>query len=781
MPPAAPHPTPPFARLFLTVCLAAACHEVFAAHGNMPNGEMQLKQSPQLSPPLAQGKPLAGPTFVEADAIQGHADRDIEAQGRVVIQNLRERMEADWLRYDQVADEAHAKGGVVFMRGRDRVAGTELKLRLTERLGVMTNVRYELHAEAKTPGVRESVARGEAKTLHFQGVDRYQLDEATYTTCPLDQPDWVLKTGELGLDYATSLGTARQVRVEYMDTPILYAPWMDFSLDDKRKSGFLAPSFGVSSERGLELMTPWYWNIAPNRDATLIPRLMTKRGLQLGGEFRYLEQHQRGDVGLEYLPHDRLANRDRYLGTWHHHQELDSRWSVQLDMEAVSDDRYFVDLSNKVGQTSRVNLPRQATLNYDLGWLKAKGMVQVFQTLQDPAAPIFEPYRRLPQLSLVAGRNVPGRYPLQWDVAGEFVSFDRANDDGVQGRRLHVNPSVSFPLRTAFATVTPKLGWYFTRYDLDDSTTNLRDTFDRTAPSTPMPIGGFASTTRSMPMFSLDASLVLERDDRYFGKGFIQTLEPRLYYLYIPYREQSRIPVFDTGLGDLSMDQLFSENQYIGADRINDANQLTLAVTSRFLEQKNGAERLAVTLGQRYYLSDQQVVLPGQAVRSGNSTDLLALVSGQLTDRLRVSSGFQYDTDRGALAKANLGGSWRDGPGRVLNADYRYTNKRYATALNQIDFSAQWPLAPKWYGLGRLNYSLQDSRLVEGLAGAEYNAGCWSLRGVVQRLATTEKSVSNAFFLQLELRGLTKLGPNPLDILKRSISGYAKSDEFDLP
>jgi LPS-assembly protein len=309
----------------------------------------------------------------------------------------------------------------------------------------------------------------------------------------------------------------------------------------------------------------------------------------------------------------------------------------------------------------------------------------------------------------------------------------------------------------------------------------LRDSIDRSDPQTPLPAGGFASTTRDMPMFSLDSSLLLEREDRYFNKGFIQTLEPRLYYLYIPYRNQDRIPVFDTSLGDLSMDQLFSENQYIGTDRINDANQLTVAFTSRFLEQDTGAERLAVTLGQRFYFSDQEVVLPGQATRDSDSTDLLALLSGQLTGSLKVASAIQFNTDDGALAKANFGGSWRDGPGRVINADYRYINERYGTALNQIDTSAQWPLAPKIYGMGRLNYSFEESRMVEALAGVEYNAGCWSLRSVVQRLATTQNTESNALFMQLELRGLTKLGPNPLDILKRSISGYAKSDEFDRP
>ncbi|MEW6678814.1 MAG: LPS-assembly protein LptD [Pseudomonadota bacterium] len=761
---------PPFARLMLSVCLLAACQEAFA------NGDVRLKADAALKPVHEKGQPLQGPTFFEADSIQGEADRHVEASGRAILHNARERLEADWIYLNRQADEVQARGQILFMQDKDRLEANTLKLKLEARLGAMEGVRYELHAPQKEEGGPVQVVRGESTKLRFEGEGRYVLEEATYTTCPLDDPDWVFKTRELSLDYGTSLGTARQVRVEYMDVPILYTPWMDFSLDNKRKSGFLAPSYGASSERGLELVVPWYWNIAPNRDATIMPRLMSKRGMQVAGEFRYLEPAYKGELGLEYLPNDRVADRSRHLGVWRHQHRFGTAWSAAVSLERVSDDQYFVDLSNQISQTSQVNLPRQAELNYDLGWLKARGFVQSFQTLQDPgAAPIFEPYRRLPQLTLTAGQGGLRAGGLRWDVASEFVDFDRARDDAVEGRRLHLNPSLSYPIRTSYASVTPKVGWYFTRYDLDDATLNLRDSLGGA------PAPGFKGDTRSMPMFSLDSGLVMERDDAYFGRGFIQTLEPRIYYLYVPYRDQSRLPVFDTGLADLSMDQLFSENHYIGTDRINDANQLTVGLTSRFLERDTGEERLAVTLGQRFYFDDQRVTLPGQTARSRNSTDLLAMVSGQLNDQLSFSSGMQFNSSNGDLAKANFGASWRDGPGRVLNADYRYANERYATALNQVDLSAQWPLSPKWYGMGRLNYSIEDSRLVEALAGVEYNAGCWSLRGVVQRLATTENDESNAFFLQLELRGLTKLGPNPLDILKRSISGYVKSDEINLP
>ena len=762
--------------------------------------DLPLKVSHGLSGSAPVGKNLTGPTFLEADEMKGRADHHLEATGKVRMQNLREYVQADWLHYDQLADEVSAKGDVVFMREQDRIEASELKLKLTDRIGEMKTVRFIFAHSTKPPKEDDEpvfaapsllVAQGESKILRFLGKDKYQMDDASYTTCPLDEADWVMKMDELKLDYLSSLGSARQVRVEFMNTPILYAPWIDFSLDNRRKSGFLAPTYGASTERGLELMTPWYWNIAPNRDATITPRVMTRRGVQVSGEYRYLQSSYKGELIAEYLPTDQVANRDRYLTIWKHAQRFNANLAGKIDIQSVSDDNYFVDLSNQINLTSKVHLPRQGELLYDIGWLQAKGLVQTHQTLQEPTAPvIFEPYTRLPQLNLDLQSNQLIGNQLDIGLTGEFVSFNRRLDvgpqQGVEGRRLHLNPSVSYSLQTPYATVTPKLGWLFTRYDLDDSTAVQRDSMNRTTLANPlgtiaMPLGGFANTTRSMPVFSLDTGLVLERDENYFGRGFIQTLEPRLYYLNIPHRKQDTIPVFDSVIGDLSMDRLFSENQYVGLDRINDANQLTFAITSRFLEKDNGKERMAVTLGQRYYLSDQMVTFPGQVPRSSNSTDLLALASGQLTDKLRISSGLQLNTEDNDIVRSNLGLNWRDGPGRVFNADYRYINKDFAAGagLNQLDLSAQWPLAPKWYGMARLNYSLEDSRLVEGLVGAEYNAGCWSLRGVMQRLATAQNDESNAFFLQLELRGLTKLGPNPLDILTRSISGYAKSDEFD--
>ncbi len=745
-----PLAAPPYPRLLLSLCLAAATLEAFAA-----SETTQLKATPQLSPSVPRGKEVRGPSHVEADRLHGIQENYFEAEGTVVMRNLREQLEADWLHYDQVADLAHARGNVIVTQEQDRLQGSELKLKLTPRLGDMKDVTYELR------GKQGGQMRGEARTITFQGPDRYQMAQATYSTCPVGNQDWVMKMDELRLDYPSSLGSARHVRVEYMNVPILYSPWLDFSLDNKRKSGLLAPTYGVTTDRGLELIVPWYWNIAPNRDATLVPRMMTKRGLQLGGEFRYLEPNYSGDINLEVLPNDKVTKRNRYRGLIHHRQQFDARWSGALNYEKVSDNTYFTDLSSTISQTSLVSLPREATLNYEGSWWRANGRLQSYQTLQDPVTPLTDtqiPYRRLPQIGLSGSRMGWLGQASQFSFSGEFVDFVHPGTTLSEGARLHFNPSISLPVSTPYSVFTPKLGWYLTRYDLDNVA------------------AGHRSQTRSLPMFSVDTGLFMEREDSWRGRDYIQTLEPRLYYVNIPHRQQDAIPVFDSGLSNLSLDQMFSENQFTSVDRINDANQLTLAVTSRFLDKDSGTERLQVTLGQRYYFSDQLVTLPGTLPRSSDTTDLIGQVSSQLNDKLRLSGGVQFNTDTSKVAKANLGGTWRDGPGRLINADYRYTQD----SLNQIDLSMQWPLAAKWHGLGRFNYSIEESRMIEALAGFEYNAGCWSLRGIMQRLATSQSTSTNAFFLQLELHGLTKLGPNPLEILERSITGYVPSNQLPL-
>jgi LPS-assembly protein len=319
------------------------------------------------------------------------------------------------------------------------------------------------------------------------------------------------------------------------------------------------------------------------------------------------------------------------------------------------------------------------------------------------------------------------------------------------------------PYRNSAFFITPKLGYHYTHYNIDQ------------------PIGTNASSIeRGLPIASLDTGLIFERDFSFRGSHYRQTLEPRAYYVYAPYRDQDEIPIFDTGPLDLSFAQIFTENQFIGGDRINDANQLTLAMTTRFVEDSTGLERLKLAIGQRYYFSNQQVsipstpTVPGTPPRDSSSTDLLALVSGQINHAWRVDAGWQYDTDLGKTIKNTLSTSYRPAPGRTASIGYRFLDG----SVEQVDSAFQWPLSQRLYGLFRANYSLRDNNLVEGLAGLEYNGGCWVLRGVVQRLATAEKDSSNSLFLQLELNGMGRLGANPLDALSKSIPGYTPTNEF---
>jgi LPS-assembly protein len=705
-----------------------------------------------------------GPVFFDADTVSGQQEDHILAEGNVCVRTQEDTIRADWLRYDPNTDIADAKGKVQLQHGGNRLDTDRLHLKVTDRVGEAEPAHFTLVGPKGLP------ARADASKLHFEGPNQYRLEESSFTSCPVNNDDWYLRSSDLNLDFDHSIGKAHHVRVEYLGVPILYAPAIDFSLNDNRKSGFLSPSIGVSDKRGLEVIAPWYWNIAPNQDATFSPRFMTSRGTQLGMEYRYLEPGYQGTLEVEAMPHDSQTGTGRYRELFDHKQQFSPTLSGTVHVEDVSDDTYFTDLSSLVSQTAIQNLPREATLSYNGGWWNVLGRVQAYQTLQDPAAPIPLPYRRLPQIVLNADKDYLHNGLLHFNFAGELVRFDHDQNSMATGDRFNAYPSLAMNLERSYGYIRPKLGWELTQYHLDRN------------PSYPDTL----SATRSLPIFSLDSGVYLDRNMNWRGNAYLQTLEPRLYYVRIPYRDQTDLPVFDSGMGDPLQPQLYTENQFIGVDRINDANQLTVGVTSRFMEADSGLERLQVTLGQRFYFKEQQVVMPGYSARGSNVTNLLGLVSGQLTERVRIRSGFQYNSQDHQLAQASLGGAYQPAPGKLINAEYRYTNSLYGTvlnpygtAVNQIDLSWQWPIKSKWYSLGRFNYSVHDHRLTDGLVGLEYNAGCWSLRTVMQKLVTTAQTSSNIFFLQLELRGLTRLGPNPLDVLKHSIPGYTKSDELE--
>ena len=570
--------------------------------------------------------------------------------------------------------------------------------------------------------------------------------------------DWYIKANEISLDAYSQSGTAKHARIEFKGVPLLYTPWMSFSFNNERKSGFLAPTVGSTSRSGFETSIPYYWNIAPDKDATLGLRYLSRRGAQLQGTFRYLGENYSGSDSVEYLNNDDLTGEQRYFANINHNHSLGNGWSAGYNIEKVSDDEYFSDMSTRIISTSRVNLPQAGRVDYIGDVWRFNGLVQKYQTLDETNFP----YERLPQLTLTADK--------EWDyinttLYSQWTYFDQNKDAPIAatGNRLTIYPSISVPLTQSYGFITPKFGVHSTYYGLNDNNfivngQNINNN----------------SATRTLPIFSLDSGLYFERDFDVVENNYTQTIEPRLFYVYIPNKEQDLLPVFDSGLADLNMTTLFTENQFTGDDRVNNANQLSLAVTSRMIDSNTGIERFAATVGQRYYFTDQKVTLPGSSPSENNSSDIIASMTARLNNKWNLDAFWQYNTDDSGVVRSNVLARYNPEPGKLINAGYRYTQQ----FLEQVNISGQWPLSKGWYGVGRFNHSIREKTLIESLAGLEYDAGCWQARAIVQRVETATANANYGFFIQLELGGLASIGSNPLNLLRRDIPGYLTASEI---
>ena len=692
-----------------------------------------LKLSRELTTPSGD---RGGTMFISADHINGREDVETVATGNVQVRRDDTRLSADRMTYSAVEDELEAVGHVSLIKKSSSMTGPYLRLKVSESLGYFDQPHYQFTERPKKSSSPLALPRepltvtGDAKRLDFEGEGRYRLTSATYTTCAPPARDWYAEADQIALDYDTEVGRASNAKIVFKDTPILYSPWLSFSLNNQRKSGLLSPTFGTTSTSGLELTQPWYWNIAPDKDATISPRFMTKRGVQLNGEFRYLEPAYSGEDHFEYLPDDRITGTNRSAYSILHNQVLAPGLTGAINVNGASDNTYFSDLSSRLSVTSQTNLLRQGMLSYAGGWWTASLQALRYQTLQDPAAPVVVPYRMLPQALVTAVRpDLPAG--LTFNFSGEFVDF--THPTLVQGKRLIAYPQLSLPLQTSAFFVTPKIGVHATRYSLSDQGTGVPDQF-----------------TRDLPIFSVDSGVVMERDVTWSGRTLTQTLEPRLYYVKIPYRDQSQIPVFDTAVADFNFAQMFSENRYSGSDRIGDANQITAATVSRLIDQTTGGELMRGAVGQRFYFNSQQVTLPGETARTQSRTDLLTAFSGRVTQQTYVDAGWQYSPSVHHTQIFNIGARYQPETAKVLNAGYRLTRDQ----IKQIDLSTQWPVAGRWRAVARYNYSIQDRSLIEALGGMEYDGGCWVARIVVHRLATQTGAASSALFFQLELNRL---------------------------
>src|SRR5438067_967995 len=617
-----------------------ACTTPLIAHA----AELALKPSRELAPPAPKSEttpapptrpgqprppqppkseePPRGVLFLRADRIDGDENR-ITAEGDVELRSRYETVLADWLNYDVINDEIWAKGNVVLRRGFDWITGPELRFTRDTEVGFFKAPHFF---------VADVSGSGSASEIKFAGPDRYEVTEARYTTCVAPNHDWYLTSDELEVDNLRKVATGRRASVYFMDVPVLYSPWLEFPLSNERKSGFLTPLFGSSGVRGFEVSAPYYWNLAPNYDATITPRLMTKPGLQLRVEFRYLLGdataplgQATGEMNAEVLPNDRVTRETRYLLGLKHTEQFTPWLAGFLNINKVSDNTYFADLADPIAITSQKTLPRDAGLVATQGPWSLLARAQSFQTLQDPNAPVTPPYNRLPQiLGTLRETDWMG---LTWNGTTEYVDFAQGALTPT-GSRFVLYPGVAWGQRSAAWFFTARGGVHFRDYSLDTTTPALPERHPQV----------------TVPIASLDAGLVFEREARILDTDVSQTLEPRAFYVYIPFRRQDQTPVFDTAIDDFNFTQLFSENRYLGSDRVGDANQLTLALTSRFLDPGTGAERLRLAVGERFYFADQRVTL-NEAPRSAGKSDLLAAADGRVNDVWTLSSLLQYNFD----------------------------------------------------------------------------------------------------------------------------------------
>lgn len=718
------------------------------------------------------------PSFIIADRIEGQTDTATRAEGNAELRKADTLLFADKLTYRPLEDEIEAEGQVRLTQEGAEVSGPYLKLKLADQVGYFDQAEYQIsrmvsntnNDKSPAPGLatplpalpqRLSTAYGQAERINFEGENQFRIEQGTYSTCKPGEMDWFAKSSEIKLDYDRNRGESSHTAVYFKDVPFIYTPYLDFPLNNQRKSGILAPSFASSTRTGFDFSIPYYWNIAPNYDATFTPRAMVKRGMQLGTELRHLGEYSNTEAQFEYMSRDKEFGDRRYAYSLKHAQALGYGFSTSINWNGVSDDDYFTDLTSRVVQTTKRQLPKEFTLGYGQTWWNANLQTLRYQTLNPSDKDVInQPYFIEPRVNFNA--RVPEWNGLDLQAIGQYTKFTHPSAE--QGERTVFYPQLSLPYIQPGYYITPKIGVHATRYQLSQRAEGLPDSLQRT-----------------LPIFSLDAGLIFERDTELAGSNWTQTLEPRLYYLHVPYKDQSRYPLFDSNLADFNFSQIFSENRFSGYDRVANANQLTAALTSRLIDPSTGAERLRAMIGQRYYFSDPKVGLPGETLQQDKLSDFLAAFSGQVAPKTYVDMAWEYDFNRSSNERFSLGARYQPAHGQVISAAYRYNRgavEQNQGTMDQIDLAAQWNLSGRWHVVGRYNYAFDSSRLVEGIAGLEYNAGCWVGRFVAQRLESTAGSPNTSFFFQLELNDFGQIGSNPIQMLRRSVPGYSKINEL---
>ncbi len=735
------------------------------------------------------------PVDVQSNFTEVYDEENASFSGSAEIKRADQTLLADHINYNTVSGAANAQGDVIYREKGLSFASDSAFLRLKSNQGTLRNTQFILETVP---------ARGTSRVTHFDSNTLSRYEKVAFTSCPPGNQDWLLHARDIKIDKETGRGTATHAWLEFKNVPFLYAPLFTFPVDDRRQSGILAPTFAVSRISGFDLTVPYYWNIAPNYDATFSPRLLTNRGVLLRTEFRYLTRHSSGRSLLEYLPYDAKRQQARGQFGFLDNTRFSPNLLGNLNLNYVSDERYLNELGNPLYFLDRRFIASQANLTYIGSHYSLVSHADYYQTV-DPTIPdIAKPYRRLPQLLLNYSRPVANT-GLAFSGLGELVNFNR--EQTLTAQRLNLKPKLSYPLQTAWSFLTPSFSVQHTQYWLQNQQPFIANNLSRTT-----------------PILSVDSGLYFERDTQFFGSPLVQTLEPRLFYVYIPYQDQTKLPVLDTAQYDFNYYQLFRENRFVGSDRVGDANQVTLALTTRLIDHASGLERMRASLGEIYYFDERRVNQASvancpESITSTEScrqflaqtqpsvveprTEDLSNIIGQLntllTEHWSLGSGAQWNPNKSRIDRGQVSLQYRGQLNHLLNLTYRYrrdpldrsVDDPFNQSLEQTDVSFRLPIAAGWYAIARWQYSLLHQVTVESFAGFERETCCWrfSLIGrhyinavnnvnfLANNRAAFTNAANNGIFFQLELKGLTRFGDQVDQFLNRSISGYRIPDE----
>ena len=709
---------------------------------------------------------LVEPTQKKPGRLTSNAD-DIDQQGSKIILKGKVEIANDLISLtanDAILDTDQqtliAEGGLRFKSDQLEIGSDYLAIDLNNNSFVAKNASYRLGEQA---------LRGETSKIEINSKGKMSMDKASFTSCPADNEVWSIKAGNITIDPEAGRGEATNMTLRIQDIPIFYLPYIQFPASNKRLSGLLLPTFGSSSRNGQEISLPIYWNIAENYDATFTPQYLSDRGTQFISEFRYLTEVNSGTFEAEYLGSDAKASgdtpTDRYRFRLQHHSQFSQHWQANIDFEDISDDSYFFDFGGDLSSARIIEITRQANVQYQQENWGVSFLVSNDKTLNT----IDEPYQRLPQLSWNSHLPITGN-SIQIDFDGEFTAFDR--EDSITANRMVIEPRVSYPIEWESGFVRPSIKINYRQYSQKDP--NGIVTVDESF---------------STPIFSVDAGTYLERTVEYGGDNYLQTLEPRIYYLNVPARNQQNIQLYDSTLATTSYQRLFSDNRYSGFDRLGDANQVSIGVSSRILE-KNGNEIMRFGIGQAYYFEDREVSLQSTAGNTINfvedltrsSSPLLADLVFNFSDKWRLNSTFEWQPDNKRTESSSFRFQYRANELDVANVGHRRRLLNSGESLEQVDFSFSWGVNDNWRLVGRWNEDISNNRNIETLFGAEYDSCCWALRIVNRRrlnipldalgfpIAGLEGNYDSGVSIQFVLKGLSSLGST--GFLKSSIEGF---------